>query len=172
MCYETQDDPHGALIKTEVDPSYHTCVPGAHLVTQPRRTIAATAWMAAVETPPPIECIRNQTTSAPTVARVRSSSDSASPSTTSTRCYTEDSGFDASRTSTRVDQPSSSRRSITRPPTYLVAPVAFQVRLPTTIKCTNATLCARIWVDPFLDREQQPMTLPPFTNTIAGQLSH
>lgn len=25
---------------------------------------------------------------------------------------------------------------------------------------------------PFLDREQQPMTLPPFANTIDGQLLH
>ena len=36
----------------------------------------------------------------------------------------------------------------------------------------NTTLCARVWVDPFLDREQQPMTLPPLANKIAGQLLH
>lgn len=41
-----------------------------------------------------------------------------------------------------------------------------------TIQCLNATLCARVWVDPFLDREQQPLNLPSFTNTIAGQLFH
>lgn len=34
----------------------------------------------------------------------------------------------------------------------------------------NTTLCARVWVDYFLDREQQPMTLPPFADTIAGEL--
>ncbi len=34
----------------------------------------------------------------------------------------------------------------------------------------NTTLCARVWVETFRDREQQPMTLPPFANTIAGQL--
>lgn len=36
----------------------------------------------------------------------------------------------------------------------------------------NTTLCARVWVDYFLDREQQPMTLPPFADTIAGELLH
>ena len=36
----------------------------------------------------------------------------------------------------------------------------------------NTALCARVWVDPFLDREQQPMPLTPFTNKIAGQLLH
>lgn len=36
----------------------------------------------------------------------------------------------------------------------------------------NVTLCAQVWVDPFLDREQQPMNLPSFANTIAGQLLH
>ena len=63
-------------------------------------------------------------------------------------------------------------RTVPRPPTYLVAPVAFQVRLPTTIKCMNTTLCARVWAAPFLDREQQPMNLPPFADKIAGQLLH
>ena len=29
-----------------------------------------------------------------------------------------------------------------------------------------------VWVDHFLDREQQPMTLPPFADTIASQLLH
>ncbi len=38
------------------------------------------------------------------------------------------------------------------------------------MKCMNTTLCARVWADPFLDREQQPMTLQPFANKIAGQL--
>lgn len=36
----------------------------------------------------------------------------------------------------------------------------------------NTTLCARVWADPFLDREQQPMNLPPFADKIAGQLLH
>lgn len=36
----------------------------------------------------------------------------------------------------------------------------------------NTTLCARVWVDLFLDREQQPMTLPSLANKIAGQLLH
>ena len=34
----------------------------------------------------------------------------------------------------------------------------------------NTTLCARVWVETFLDREQEPMTLPPFADAIAGQL--
>ena len=34
----------------------------------------------------------------------------------------------------------------------------------------TTALQARVWADPFLDREQQPMTLPPFADTIAGQL--
>lgn len=36
----------------------------------------------------------------------------------------------------------------------------------------NTTLRARVWVAPFLDREQQPITLPPFATTIAGKLLH
>ena len=39
-----------------------------------------------------------------------------------------------------------------------------------SITCMNTALCARVWVETFRDREQQPMTLPPFANTIAGQL--
>ena len=34
----------------------------------------------------------------------------------------------------------------------------------------NTTLCSRVWVETFRDREQQPMTLLPFANTITGQL--
>lgn len=41
-----------------------------------------------------------------------------------------------------------------------------------SIKCMNTTLCARVWAAPFLDREQQPMNLPPFADKIAGQLLH
>lgn len=36
----------------------------------------------------------------------------------------------------------------------------------------NTALCARVWVDLFLHREQQPMTLPPFANKIVDQLLH
>ena len=36
----------------------------------------------------------------------------------------------------------------------------------------NTTLCARVWVSPFLDREQQPMPLTAFADTIAGQFLH
>lgn len=36
----------------------------------------------------------------------------------------------------------------------------------------TTALYARVWVDRFLDREQQPMTLPSFTNKISGQFFH
>ena len=36
----------------------------------------------------------------------------------------------------------------------------------------NTTLCARVWVDHFLDREQQPMPLTAFADTITGQFLH
>lgn len=36
----------------------------------------------------------------------------------------------------------------------------------------NTTLCARVWVEAFLDREQQPMPLTAFADTIAGQFLH
>lgn len=38
--------------------------------------------------------------------------------------------------------------------------------------CMNTALFARVWVVPFLDRKQQPMTLPPFATMIDGQLLH
>ena len=34
----------------------------------------------------------------------------------------------------------------------------------------NTTLCARVWVETFRNREQQPMALPPFADMIAGQV--
>ena len=34
----------------------------------------------------------------------------------------------------------------------------------------TTALQARVWVETFRDREQQPMTLPPFADTITGQL--
>lgn len=36
----------------------------------------------------------------------------------------------------------------------------------------TTALYARVWADPFLDREQQPMNLPPFADKIVGQLLH
>jgi hypothetical protein len=36
----------------------------------------------------------------------------------------------------------------------------------------TTALYARVWVDHFLDREQQPMPLTAFADTITGQFLH
>lgn len=36
----------------------------------------------------------------------------------------------------------------------------------------TTALYARVEVDPFLDREQQPIPLAPFANKVAGQFLH
>lgn len=36
----------------------------------------------------------------------------------------------------------------------------------------NTTLRARVWVDPFLDREQQPIISPLFADQVASRLLH